>query len=103
MWAGLVMRCIRQVDEIPCLTAGWSEHLVVSVYSSPDFIANAEFMAPETIRAIQECPLANEPALSPAADIFSLGALLKALLLVGAPAQHDCRLLCMQAPCQRFL
>ena len=79
------------------MAAGWSEQFVGSVLSSADFIPHAEFMAPETIRAIQGCPLPNEPAVSPAADIFSLGALLKALLLVRASLKHVHSLLCMQA------
>ena len=83
--SGLVFGCIRQVSEIHGMTAGWSEQFVGSVMTPDGFICDSEFMAPETIRAIQGCPYPNEPAVSPAADIFSLGALLKTLLLVGPP------------------
>lgn len=69
------------------MVAGWSEQFVGSLLLNADFVSNAEFMAPETIRAIQGCPFPNEPAVSPAADVFSLGSLLKALLLVRAPIQ----------------
>ena len=94
---------IMIVDETHCMAAGWSEQFVGSVLSGPEFVTNAEYMAPETIRAIQGCPLPNEPAVSPAADIFSLGALLKALLLVGPSFSHAYTLFCMHATCQRFL
>lgn len=84
---GSVVRSIRQVDEMHHMTAGCSEQFGGSALSGAEYVANAAYMAPETIRAIQGCPLPNEPAVSTAADIFSLGALLKAVLLVGGPTQ----------------
>lgn len=65
------------------MTAGWSEQYLGAVPRSV-----ADFMAPETIRALQGQHSPNEPAVSPAADIFSLGALLKALLLVRCSHPH---------------
>lgn len=45
-------------------------------------------MAPETVRTLQECPRPDEPAICLAADIFSLGVLLKALLLIQLSHHH---------------
>ena len=58
-----------------CLNAGWSERYLGRV------TALMEFMAPETLRAVMGTPLPHDLVVSPAADVYSLGALLKALLL----------------------
>lgn len=80
------VRCIKGRGDTYCMSAGCSED-----YLGP-MLSGAEFMAPETVRALQGCPEPDEPAVSPAADIFSLGALLKALMLVGL--SHHCAPIC---------
>lgn len=58
-----------------------------------------EHMAPETLRAVLQQPLsANESPISPAADMFSLGVLLKGLALGFLPFAYSKKRSCTLSP-----
>lgn len=81
MTAGLI--------DLPLCPADWELHAMGPV----------EHMAPETLRAVLKQPLsADESPFSSAADMFSLGVLLKGLVLGYLPFAHSKQRSCTLSP-----